>query len=284
MEETFAGIKKGENMRFIFASDLHSNKALYNDLERLILLKKPDFLIIGGDLFAYSPYAEPQIEFAKEYLEQFIERIDIPVYIVPGNCDKPVSINYLEKMQYNGLLNIFNLSGTKIKGIEFFGYHYIQPGPYKIKDWERRDLDNDNIVFEGTCLLSDGNDKLNVVPNDFLNYLPSIEEDLSILNNKESVWVIHTPPFGGILDKNYANVCGGSKAVRKSIERVQPILTLHGHIHEAPRMSGWWYEQIGDTISVNPGSGDSLHAVICEIDEEGKIISVVHTLYGKLLI
>ena len=61
MEETFAGIKKGENMRFIFASDLHSNKALYNDLERLILLKKPDFLIIGGDLFAYSPYAEPQI-------------------------------------------------------------------------------------------------------------------------------------------------------------------------------------------------------------------------------
>ena len=269
-------------MRFIFASDLHGNKSLYNDLERLIFLEKPDLLIIGGDLFAYSPHAEPQIEFAKEYLEQFIKRIGIPVYIVPGNCDKPVSINYLKRMQVNGLLNILNLSGTKINDIEFLGYHYTQPGPYKIKDWERRDLEDDSIVFEGTCLLSDGNDKLNVVPNDFLNYLTSIEEDLSILNNKRSIWVIHTPPFGGILDKNYANVCGGSKAVRKSIERVQPILTLHGHIHEAPRMSGRWYEQIGNTISVNPGSGDSLYAVICEIDEEGKIISVVHTLYGNL--
>lgn len=114
--------------------------------------------------------------------------------------------------------------------------------------------------------------------------MTSIEEDLSILNNKKSIWVIHTPPFGGILDRNYANVYGGSKAVRKSIERVQPILTLHGHIHESPRMSGRWYEQIGNTISINPGSGNSLHAVICEIDEGGKIISIVHTLYGKLQI
>jgi len=269
-------------MRFIFVSDLHSNKALYSDLEKLIFLDKPDILIIGGDLFTYSPHAEPQIEFAKEYLGQFIKRIDIPVYIVPGNCDKPISINYLKKMQVNGLLNFFNLSGTNINDIEFIGYHYIQPNPFKIRDWERRDLKDDNIVLEGTCLLSDSNDKLNVVPNNFLNYLPSIEEDLSVLNNKKSIWVIHTPPFGGILDKNYANAYGGSKAARKSIERVQPILTLHGHIHEAPCMSGRWSEQIGNTISINPGSGESLHAVICDIDAEGKIISIVHTTYGKL--
>ena len=112
--------------------------------------------------------------------------------------------------------------------------------------------------------------------------MTSIEEDLSILNNKKSIWVIHTPPFGGILDRNYANVYGGSKAVRKSIERVQPILTLHGHIHEAPRMSGRWSEQIGNTISINPGSGEKLHAVICDIDTEGEIVSIIHTLYGEL--
>ena len=47
-------------------------------------------------------------------------------------------------------------------------------------------------------------------------------------------------------------------------------------------MSGRWSEQIGNTISINPGSGESLHAVICDIDAEGEIISIVHTTYGKL--
>lgn len=269
-------------MKFIFVSDLHSNQALYGDLEKLICSDKPDILIMGGDLFAYSPHAAPQIAFAKEYLDPFIKRIAIPVYIVPGNCDKPLSINFLMQMQVNGLLHVLNLSGTKVNEIEFIGYHYSQPNPFKMKDWERRDLKEDHVVLEGTCLLSDSHDKLNAVPNDFLNHLPSMEEDLSVLNNKKSVWVIHTPPFGGILDKNYANVCGGSKAVRISIERVQPILTLHGHIHEAPYMSGRWYEQIGRTIAINPGSGDSLHAVVCEMNAEGKIVSMVHTLYGQL--
>lgn len=63
-------------MRFIFVSDLHSNKALYNALENLIFSSKPDALIIGGDIFAYSPNAQPQLEFAKEYLCEFIKKLE----------------------------------------------------------------------------------------------------------------------------------------------------------------------------------------------------------------
>jgi hypothetical protein len=56
-------------------------------------------------------------------------------------------------------------------------------------------------ALKSTCLISDGNDKLNVVCNDYLNNLPSIEEDLSMLNNNKAIWVMHTPSYGGILDK-----------------------------------------------------------------------------------
>lgn len=269
-------------MKFIFVTDLHSNKTLFNDLEGLIYSYKPDFLIIGGDIFAYSSNAGPQIEFAADYLRQFIKRINISVYIIPGNCDKPLAIEYLKKMDTDGLLNFLNLNGIKLDNVDFIGYHYTPPNPFKIRDWERRDLKKDNIILEGTCLLSDKNDKLNIVSNDFLNDLPSIEEDLSVLNNKKSIWIMHAPPYGGALDKNYTNVCGGSKAIRKSIEQVQPILTFHGHIHEAPQISHKWSERIGNTISINPGSGELLQAVICEIDREGNIVSIEHTLYGKL--
>jgi hypothetical protein len=41
----------------------------------------------------------------------------------------------------------------------------------------------------------------------------------------------------------------GSTTVRDLIEQVQPVLSLHGHIHES-RAS----RKIGHTLAVNPGS------------------------------
>jgi Icc-related predicted phosphoesterase len=41
----------------------------------------------------------------------------------------------------------------------------------------------------------------------------------------------------------------GSRAVRAAIERYQPILSLHGHVHESAG-----FRRIGETLAVNPGS------------------------------
>ncbi len=41
----------------------------------------------------------------------------------------------------------------------------------------------------------------------------------------------------------------GAHAVRKFIETVQPLLTLHGHIHESPG-----HVRIGRTLCINAGS------------------------------
>ncbi len=41
----------------------------------------------------------------------------------------------------------------------------------------------------------------------------------------------------------------GSKSVRAVIEKYQPLLGMHGHIHESVG-----YRRIGRTLSVNPGS------------------------------
>ena len=39
----------------------------------------------------------------------------------------------------------------------------------------------------------------------------------------------------------------GSIAVRRLIEDRQPLLTLHGHVHESARITGSWRDQIGRT-------------------------------------
>jgi Icc-related predicted phosphoesterase len=78
------------------------------------------------------------------------------------------------------------------------------------------------------------------------------------------VFCIHVPPYDSQLDlapltdENLKVVAKGgrpqmipvgSKAVRKLIEKYQPLLGLHGHIHESPG-----FVHIGKTECLNPGS------------------------------
>jgi len=66
----------------------------------------------------------------------------------------------------------------------------------------------------------------------------------------------------------------GSVAVRKMIEKYQPLLGLHGHIHESKGST-----MIGRTLCVNPGSEYAegiLHGVLVDL-EKGKIKSYVLT-------
>jgi uncharacterized protein len=58
----------------------------------------------------------------------------------------------------------------------------------------------------------------------------------------------------------------GSSSVRRSIEDAQPLLGLHGHVHESP--AG---QKLGSTLCINPGSdyGDGiLRGAIVDLDRE----------------
>jgi Icc-related predicted phosphoesterase len=96
-----------------------------------------------------------------------------------------------------------------------------------------------------------------------------------------SVFNLHCPPIESHLDQatklddelrpvtdasGPVSIGVGSRAVRESIERHQPLLGLHGHVHESPGN-----ERLGKTISVNPGSdyGDGiLRGAILDLDPE----------------
>jgi uncharacterized protein len=75
---------------------------------------------------------------------------------------------------------------------------------------------------------------------------------------------IHVPPYESSLDTAFEvdedlryvtrggrphEIATGSKAVRQIIEETQPLLSLHGHIHESKGVT-----RIGRTVAINPGS------------------------------
>jgi Icc-related predicted phosphoesterase len=71
------------------------------------------------------------------------------------------------------------------------------------------------------------------------------------------VCLFHAPPYdtgldraaldGRMVDHAPLDVHVGSVAIRRLIEERQPLVTLHGHIHESARLTGTWREQIGRT-------------------------------------
>lgn len=81
---------------------------------------------------------------------------------------------------------------------------------------------------------------------------------------RRAIFNIHVPPYESSLDTAFEvdddlryvmkggrphEVPTGSPAVRQIIEETQPLLSLHGHIHESKGVT-----RIGRTMAINPGS------------------------------
>jgi len=101
-----------------------------------------------------------------------------------------------------------------------------------------------------------------------------------VQNMSNCIFNLHVPPFDSRLDDapeldeklqiKYAGtklVPVGSTAVRKAVEKYQPLLGLHGHIHESKGNC-----KIGRTLCLNPGSTYTdgiLMGLLVEIDAKG---------------
>ncbi|MBI4669440.1 MAG: hypothetical protein HY747_09725 [Elusimicrobia bacterium] len=74
------------------------------------------------------------------------------------------------------------------------------------------------------------------------------------------------PPAGLGLDVCQSEERVGSRAVYEFIEKTQPLLALHSHIHESPECSGAWRAVVGKTVCVQPGqsNADSVSYVLID--------------------
>ena len=156
------------------------------------------------------------------------------VVVCPGNDDRVLVDEIIEtyKNVINGEGKVINIDDTH----EMTSCGWVNPSPWKTAREEEED-------------------KLEARLDGYISQLKNI---------KSSIFNFHAPPFESKLDEaplldkelnpiirggSVVMVPVGSKAVRKMIEKHQPFLGLHGHIHEA---SGSM--KIGRTHCVNPGS------------------------------
>ena len=156
------------------------------------------------------------------------------VVVCPGNDDRTLVDEMIDQHK-----NVINGEGKVVQideSHEMISCGWVNPSPWKTAREEEED-------------------KLE----------QRLEQYISQLKNvKSAIFNFHAPPYqtklddAPLLDKDLNPIIQGgsvvmvpvgSKAVKKVIEKHQPFLGLHGHIHEAAGSM-----KIGKTYCVNPGS------------------------------
>jgi len=150
--------------------------------------------------------------------------------LIPGNDDAWIVDDYLRQWEN------YNIDGrsVEVRGVTFIGVGVSNETPFK----SAREFSESQIASlidtaaehaEGPLIFN-----IHVPPKGTkLDICPRLDEDLRPVIRNGTMEQIHA----------------GSQAVREAIDRLQPTLSLHGHIHESPG-----FQLMGNTVAVNPGS------------------------------
>lgn len=280
-------------MRVVYAADLHGHPSLYEALRALVQTVRAQALVLGGDLC--PNHADPaqglvvQRQFVLTQLGPWLRRLRAEagvraIYALLGNEDWDATADLFADFAVEGLYRPLHEQVHRLtRRLWIAGCSYVPVTPFHAKDWDRREgLEPEPPFVEGGMRSTGG--LLHPVTPERLQALPSIADTLDALAERSdparTIYVCHSPPYDTALDRLRDGTAVGSRAVRAFIEQHQPPLTLHGHIHESPSVSGRYAEQVGRTLAVNPGSdGRTLHAVV--LDTADLIGTLAHTHYGS---
>lgn len=271
-----------KNLKCLFASDLHGNKLKYEKLFTYIEKTRPNALFLGGDLS--SPVRNIDKNTGKDslfslliynklqYLKDLLKDKYPDIFIILGNDDSRLLEDEVLNLEKNGLWTYIHGKHQKWKEYTLFGYSFVPPTPFLFKDWEKYDVsrftDPGCIPPEEGIVSTD----INIEERE----LSSIKEDLDTLaanySMEKSIFLFHSPPYNTLLDRGDLegkffdhvplDVHLGSIAIDEFIKKYQPILTLHGHIHESTRLTGSWKDKIGQTQCFNGAHDGSELSVI----------------------
>lgn len=237
-------------MRIVCISDSHC-------YEKKILLPKGDILIHSGDLS--SKGREHEVRHFIEWFQK-VEGFDMKIFIA-GNHDLSFENIFSSKPDWLlHLINDENLTQSDCVYLQdsFITYEtpeFSKPLKFYGSPWQPRFYD---WAF-------------NVDRDKIYKYWELIPEDTDVL-------ITHGPPHG-VRDYVRGRVPFenlGCESLRYHIDRVKPILSVFGHIHD-----GYGTEKINDTLFVNASVCDEGYhpvnqPIVVEVTEvDGKLIANV---------
>lgn len=231
-----------------------------------------------------------QRRFINGYFKEYLGRLNsenIRFIGILGNDDlEIIETDYLNMI--SNYEKIYNIDKKKIDiaGISFIGLSNVLDTPFFRKD--RIVIENgqkmpeqlEEIVYINKCYDPLTVDEWKEYRKTSVSKMENILEDLpKPTEGYKGIYIFHDPPYGIGLDncKNGEKV--GSKAMASFLKDSNVNMSLHGHIHESPKISGNWYGKLGNTICIQPGQSEykntELHYVVVDTDENRYELKIV---------
>jgi Icc-related predicted phosphoesterase len=247
-----------------FVSDLHGKVDRYDKLFEAVVGERPRAVFLGGDLLPHHWSQLTDGDFIQEVLISGFESLRSTlgdaapqVFLILGNDDDRASEELIIEGDEAGLWFYTHERWGSIDSRPVLGYAYVPPTPFLLKDWERYDVSR---FTDPGCVSPERGQRTVPADPDEIRFgtiaadLVRLTEDRDLEN---AVCLFHSPPYRTDLDRaaldgqnvDHAplDVHVGSIAIQRFIEDRQPLLTLHGHIHESARLTGSWRQKIGRT-------------------------------------
>jgi Icc-related predicted phosphoesterase len=264
-------------MKILYVTDLHGDVSKYDRLYQTALSLKVDMVINGGDMLPKNSDLHRQGDFISQYLIGHFKQFDdakIHYLCLLGNDDLRIYDELLERVCADSsyVKNIAQKT-VQIGDCEFTGMNWVVDYPFRLKDRCRKDTTDYKIKNQlGTALFSTRDGWKEIKDwQAHLDNLPTIEDELKKLERpselSKSIYIIHAPPSGLGLDVCSNGFKAGSVAVHNFLKSNQPKLSLHGHIHESPEVSGKWKAVLGKTVCVQPGQMKGFTYAVIDLDD-----------------
>ena len=281
-------------MKLIALADVHHSEEKWGQLVEAVRQLKPDIVTIAGDLIQKSNGILAQLDYLPHVKECAwkIRDAGAELVLILGNDDNQLLVPEFIRGEKEGLWYYVADRVRKVKGYEFCGCPWIRDYPFAYKYWVAPDTKEELYINDwqlGPPLLIDQKNKLKEIPDleSYLRGKMSIIDSLEkmaakVKNMKRSIWLIHEPPAYLGFDHCATGAKVGSPIVLNFISEKQPLLTIHGHIHEAPKYNGGiWSDRVGSTTCIQAGQLDhKLCYVTFELGED-KIVDFNHSVYGR---
>jgi Icc-related predicted phosphoesterase len=252
-----------------FVSDLHGRVDRYEKLIKKIEEEPPAAVFMGGDLLPSDLFRRTG---NKKTYDSFLNEFLVPgfgelksklsqhyprVFLILGNDDGKFEESEVIKAEEQGIWEYIHNRKIAFNDFSVYGYAYVPPTPFQLKDWERYDVSR---YTDPGCISPEEGWHTYDSPKNIIKYA-TIQKDLETLVGNDdlskAIFLFHTPPYQTKLDRaaldgkyiDYVplDVHVGSIAVKRFIEERQPLITLHGHVHESAKITGSWQDLIGNT-------------------------------------
>lgn len=257
----------------LFVSDLHGRATRYEKLVNTIRDERPGYVFLGGDLlpaWMLDPDTrdDPDGDFLGRVIRAPLRQLrnglkdGYPrIFLIMGNDDPRSAESELAEGEDEKLWEYVHGRGVTAGGYTVIGYNCVPPTPFMLKDWERYDVSR--YVDPGCIPPEEGRRTSDVLAREIRN--STIASDLGRLaegiDMGRTICLFHSPPYkttldvadlkGKLVDHAPLDVHIGSIAIRRFLESHQPLISLHGHVHESCRLTGEWNDSIGGTVCLS---------------------------------